>query len=72
MSRNVSKGTEVTMDKTEKEIIFDKCYDYINAIIALAERNGFSTESEHAIKTLAIDCSNALTRLEEEECRRNS
>lgn len=55
--------------KKEENSKFEKVYDYLNAIIALAEKGrGFQTQEEHAIKTLAIDCSNALTRLEVEEC----
>ncbi len=54
--------------KKDEDSKFEKIYDYLNAIIALAERgSGFQTQEEHAIKTLAIDCSNALTRLEEAE-----
>ena len=52
----------------EENSKFEKIYDYLNAIIALAEKGrGFQTQEEHAIKTLAIDCSNTLTRLEEKE-----
>lgn len=57
------------MDGKKEEVSrFEKVYDYLEAIIALAEKaRDFQTQEEHAIKTLAIDCSNALTRLEEEE-----
>lgn len=56
------------MDGKKEEVSrFEKVYDYLEAIIALAEKaRDFQTQEDHAIKTLAIDCSNALTRLEEE------
>lgn len=57
------------MDGKKEEVSkFEKVYDYLEAIIALAEKSrDFQTQEEHAIKTLAIDCSNALTKLEEEK-----
>lgn len=53
--------------KKEQEVLFGKCYDYLNAIIALAGNGESQTQECHAIRTLAIDCSNTLTRLEEGE-----
>ena len=41
--------------------IYDKCFAYINAIIALAEKNSTPTEEESAIKVIAIDLSNTLS-----------
>lgn len=47
------------MNKT-KNCIPEKAFSYINAIIALSEKDG--TESGADIKTLAIDLSNMLTK----------
>lgn len=55
--------------KNEAEKLFGKCYDYLNAIIALAGNGASQTEECHAIKTIAIDCSNTLSRIEEAEGR---
>ena len=43
--------------------VLEKVFSYINAIIALAEKDG--TEYTQDIKTLAIELSNMLTKLGE-------
>ena len=56
------------MDGKKEEVSkFEKCYDYLNAIIALAGNGASQTEECHEIKTIAIDCSNTLSRIEEAE-----
>ena len=47
--------------------ILQKCFAYINAIIALAEKNSTPTEEESAIKVIAIDLSNTLSKLNKME-----
>lgn len=65
----VDTSTPQIKDKVirkKKEIPeFGKCCDYLNAIVALTERSGFQEREKRAIKTLAIECGNTLTKLKE-------
>ena len=49
--------------------INEKIFDYLTAIILIADKE--NTEGAHAIRTLAIDCHNMLTKATETENEEN-